>query len=89
MLYSVIVCIAYIIGIIWGLYLDLGLSIVSFFLFICASFLFTSFYPQNNIKFKKIIYVIGFSFILGSTNTIIKEYNFNNKYSPRHFFIKR
>ena len=39
MLYSVIICIAYIIGILWGLYSELYLSIVSFFLFICASIL--------------------------------------------------
>jgi len=38
MLYSVIICIAYIIGIIWGLYLDLYLGIVLLFVFIsCRS----------------------------------------------------
>lgn len=56
MLYSVIICIAYIIGIVWGLYLDLYLGIVSFFLCICTCLIIKSilenYYNKKVTKYK-------------------------------------
>lgn len=84
MLYSIITCIAYIIGIIEGLYLNLTLSMVSFFLFICIYF----FIKQNN-NFKifnsYIFIIIIISFLVGLFYTKLSLNNFENKYQSRSF----
>lgn len=47
MLYSVVICTAYIIGIIWGLYLGFNLSIVSFLLLFCLYFILEPVFTKN------------------------------------------
>lgn len=92
MLYSLIICIAYIIGIIWGLYLDLYLSVVSFFLIICASLVTISFLQKNKEKTKivrNISIIILISYLLGYTNISIRKENFSNKYKERSFQLQR
>lgn len=81
MLYSVIICIAYIIGIIWGLYLDFYLSIVSFFLFICVGLMF--------LKERKILILISACFIIGMININYRRNDFENKYTARCLLWKR
>ena len=76
MLYSIIICIAYIIGILMGLYLDFNLSIVSFFLFICIFFIM-------NVKLEKII-IILVCIIIGVINVNIRKIDFETKYMRWH-----
>ena len=76
MLYSSIICVAYIIGILMGLYLDFNLSIVSFFLFICIFFIM-------NVKLEKII-IILVCIIIGVINVNIRKIDFETKYMRRH-----
>ena len=56
MLYSVVICTAYIIGIIWGLYLDLCLGIILFFLLFCLWFILRLIlFEKKSIKIYKYI----------------------------------
>lgn len=92
MLYSVIICIAYVIGILWGLYLNFSLSIVLIFLLICVNlslkyFFNISFIKSNEISIFKIIFIIIFSFIIGELNVKFRVNNFENKYSNRRFIF--
>lgn len=70
MIHIMLFCVAYMIGIIWGLYLNFGLGIVFFFLFICVSLYIN----------KKIIYIILIISLISSGITIYNKYQFNNKY---------
>lgn len=84
MLYSVMICIAYIIGIIWGLYLDLYLGIVLFFIFIgCARFL------SKKTILKKIMLLGILLFIMGVLNSSYRINKFETKYVSRQFLWKR
>lgn len=76
MLYSIIICIAYIIGILMGLYLDFNLSIVSFFLFICIFFIM-------NVNLEKII-IILVCIIIGVINVNTRKIDFETKYMRWH-----
>ena len=75
MLYSIVICVAYIIGILMGLYLDFKLSIVSFFLFISILFIM-------NVKIEKII-IIMVCIIVGLININFRNNDFENKYARR------
>lgn len=88
MLYAVVICIAYIIGIIWGLYLELYLSIVSFFLFICFVIVLSK---NKLLKFnnERIFILILVCFYIGLINTKIRLYDFEYKYSPRDILWPR
>ena len=88
MLYAIIICIAYIIGIIWGLYLELHLGIVSFFLFICFIIVLSK-NKLLNFNSGKILILILVCFLIGLINTKIRLYDFEYKYSPRYILWSR
>ncbi len=90
MLYISFICIAYILGILWGLNLNI-LSLAPIFLFIIICMLFkiiTNYYNNNLITNNitkyfnyKIILAFLISILLGLTNTYYKESTFKNKYN--------
>lgn len=91
MLYSVIICIAYIIGIIWGLYLDFYLSVVPFFLIICVSLITILVLNKTALKTKMIrnlSIIILVSFLLGFANISVKNERFTNKYNEGNLNFK-
>lgn len=77
MLYSVIICIAYIIGILWGLYLDFYLGIVLFFLFICVNLFIRL--PKSLVLLVITFYLLGFFIVSYRLN------DFSTRYSNRFF----
>jgi len=84
MLYSVIICIAYIIGIIWGLYLDLYLGIVLLFVFISFAILF-----NKKIFLKRMLLIGILFFLIGILNTNYRINKSETKYVSRQFLWKR
>ncbi len=84
---AVIICIAYIIGIIEGLYLDLYLSIVSLFLLICVMLLFNTRVKklENTNCFRNKCILLVLVVLLGICNVKIRAYCFETKYQERGF----
>lgn len=92
MLYSVIICIAYALGILWGLYLDLYLGVVSFFLVLCVFFIIQNsrlnneFVDDKNFKIeiRKIVIFISLSFLFGLFYSNCRAQEFDNRYAERN-----
>lgn len=76
MIHIVLICLAYIVGIIWGLYLSLNLGIVFFCLNICVCFLFKKY------LYKKMFFIILLIiFLLGLFYSKFKLEDYQNKYN--------
>ena len=76
MLHIVLICLAYIVGIIWGLYLSLNLGIVFFCLNLCIYFIF-----KKNLFKKAVIITILIVFLFGMFYSYYRFENYQNKYS--------
>ena len=75
MLYRISICIAYILGELWGLNLsDLSLAPIFLIIIICMLLVLTK-------QFNKKIIVLVAVIIFGVTNTYIKYLNYSNKYN--------
>ena len=75
MLHIVLICLAYIVGIIWGLYLSLNLGVVFFCLNMCTCFLF-----RKHLYNKAIIIFLLIIFIFGMLYSNFKLEDYQNKY---------
>lgn len=74
MLYIVLICLALVVGVIWGLYLSVNLGIALFVILLCISVMF-----KNNSYFK--ILIIGLViFLFGNLYGYLRINNFKNKY---------
>ena len=85
------ICIAYTLGILWGLYLDIYLGVVSFFIFLCI-FLAIKFYEEaKNSRFRwiyqkidkkkfNICLIFAICFLFGMFYTNIRKKDFENSY---------
>lgn len=76
MIHIVLICLAYIMGIIWGLYLDVNLGIAFFVLIVCV-YIFLKKYIIINLRIFAIIMVF---FIFGMFYASIRYEAFNSKY---------
>lgn len=77
MLHIMLISLAYIVGIIIGLYLEIKLSIVFFCLIVCLYIIF-----KNEIQInKQIIIIVLLVFIIGAIYSYFRFCDFNSKYS--------
>lgn len=99
MLDAVGICIAYVLGILWGLYLDINLGIVSFFLLLCVWLIkcfwkeagkkkYRWIYHESKTKISGIWLVMIICFLIGILYTNIRKNDFENRYESGVCWMK-
>jgi len=99
MLDAVWICIAYAFGILWGLYLDVRLGVVSFFLFLCMWLAkrywkeswnqrYRWIYHKQKTEENIIWFIMIICFLIGMLYTNIRKNDFENRYETGCCFMK-